>query len=1023
MIHSTTKSAKEKENDRGISSHILTLHRRLLHALNLGTRHFDEKTNRWKWQCVNIEVQKNVLRSITAFLDSIAGDARAMRHTIVKESAADILGALLWILQCKNEPLLSMASNVAVKLVSVLPSQQLQLRLLDLVYCLSSLLSSHQVEVAIPSATALNLVISNLSATSEKAVIEALKETEISICIVQNIKDCGAKKIEYFVEMASLLSTVLLRWSSSRFPVCNDVELMKVLANLHTKTDSSIKLVLLKLYTSLALCDSVVQKLIDGGKVFLQMIVQAMGKSNPHDVRIEGFRLAQCLLRSQENCLKVMDLCGEALVDAIISGMRETGPSSKKLESNYGSVLVEACKLALVTRWAGDHHIRFWKQGIDRVLLSLLIENIHDQSTELALSLEKQISMVKEGLKVNYHVGLRSYVWDILGWLTIHCGENSNPYSYTHESELHINLLIMCACFTFVEAIEKWCRICQNDVDDNFQSEPVSRAVLMMIYSPCNYISSHARFVLSDILKVKGNPCLKNSLHTLDYIASLKSYSSFDKLQLVINLIGMTCLSSLPQYQRCIIESRGIKAVVVLVQRCVSNDIHVERPEVAPHLHTVFHKRSCCWIGKGGWEGSNILLFYGLWGLAEFLHQCCLLPDNPQQFTKEVTNINTELVNKLHEICSSTSFSPGVKWYVSYILSYFGLYGFPNEFSKRIGKSLKKEEYADLRFIVVNGDSVSVHGVILAVRCPSLLPSEVLSSSKSSKEITDHFVGETVREVRYSSHVDYEALLLLLEYVYLGHLHAAEEETVKKLKILAKRCNLQPLLQLLCRQSPKWGTPFPSFSLTSSLDSAGSYFFDVIMEAKSNGFVGWTCNICSHPVPHLHAHKVILQSGCDYLQGLFRSGMQESHSQVIKVDISWEALVKLVHWFYSDELPDPPSGCLWVNMDDQEKLFHLQQYVELCWLGEFWILESIQEACWNSIMSCLGSSKQLSIKIIKMAYKLSLWKLVDIAANLMAPSYRQLRDSGELEEFDEALVHFIYSASIELNHEGEKRFR
>ncbi|PNY06615.1 BTB/POZ domain-containing protein [Trifolium pratense] len=883
MIHTTTttkSSAREKENDRSLSSHILTLHRRLLHALNLGTRYFDDKTNQWKWQCVNIEVQKNVLRSITAFLHSISSDARATRHTIVKESAADILGALLWILQCKNEPLLSMASNVAVKLVSVLPSSLLQLRMLDLVYCLSSLLSSHQVEVAIPCATALNSIISGLSATSEKAVIEALKETEISICIVRNIKDCSAKKIEYFVEMASLLSTILLRWPSSRFPVCNDVELMKVLANMHTKTDSSIKLVLLKLYTSLALCDSVAQKLIEDGKVFLQMIVQAMGKSNPHDVRIEGFRLAQCLLRSQENCLKVMDLCGEALVDAIICGMRETGPCSKKIENNYGSVLVEACKLALITRWAGDHHIKFWKQGIDKVLLNLLIENIHDQSSEFVLSLEKQISMVKEGLKVNYHVALRSYVWDILGWLTIHCGENSNPYGNTQESELHINLLILCAC--------------------------------------------------------------------------------------------------LPQYQRCIIESRGIQAVVRLVQRCLSNDIHVERPEVAPHLHTVFHKRSCCWICKGDWEGSNVLLFYGLWGLAEFLHQCGLLLDNPQQFTREVTNIKTQLVNKLHEICSNTSFSPGVKWYVSYILSYFGFYGFPNEYSKRIGMAFNKEEYADLRLIVANGDSVGVHGVILAVRCPSILPSKMLSGT--------------------------------------------EEETVKKLKILAKRCNLQPLLQMLCRQSPKWGIPFPGFTLTSSLDSAGSYFSDVIMEAKLNEPVGWACNICSHPVPHLHVHKVILQSGCDYLQGLFRSGMQESHSQVIKVDISWEALTKLAHWFYSDELPNPPSGCLWFNMDDQEKLFNLQPYVELCWLGEFWIMESIQEACWNVIMSCLDSSKQLSIKIIKMAYKLSLWKLVDIAANLMAPSYRQLRDSGELEEFDDALVHFIYSASIELNHEGEKRF-
>lgn len=344
----------------------------------------------------------------------------------------------------------------------------------------------------------------------------------------------------------------------------------------------------------------------------------------------------------------------------------------------------------------------------------------------------------------------------------------------------------------------------------------------MMIYSPCNYISSHTRCVLSDILEVKGMSCLNNIIHTLDCISSLESYGSFDKLQLVINLIGLTCLSSLPQYQRCIIENKGIKAVLLLVRRCLSDDIHVERTEIAPHLHTTFYERSCCWFGKGDWEGSNVLLFYGLWGLAEFLHQCGLSQENPQQFTIEVTNIKTQLFSKLHEICSSASFSPGVKWYVSYILSYFGFYGFPNEFAKRIGKSLNEKEYADLRLIVANGNSVSVHGVILAVRCPSLLPPEVLSSSKSCKEVTDNF-GEAMREVCYSSNVDYEALLLLLEYAYMGSLHAGEE-MVKKLKILAKRCNLQPLLRMLCRQSPKWATPFPSLDLTSSLDSAGSYF-------------------------------------------------------------------------------------------------------------------------------------------------------------------------------------------------------
>ena len=105
-----------------------------------------------------------------------------------------------------------------------------------------------------------------------------------------------------------------------------------------------------------------------------------------------------------------------------------------------------------------------------------------------------------------------------------------------------------------------------------------------------------------------------------------------------------------------------------------------------------------------------------------------------------------------------------------YILTYFGFYGFPNELAKRIGKSLSKEEHSDMWLIV-------------------------------------------------SSHVEYEALVLFLKYEYLGCLHAGEE-TIKKLKILAKHCKLQPLLQMLYRQRPKWGTPFPSINLTSSLGIA-----------------------------------------------------------------------------------------------------------------------------------------------------------------------------------------------------------
>lgn len=52
-------------------------------------------------------------------------------------------------------------------------------------------------------------------------------------------------------------------------------------------------------------------------------------------------------------------------------------------------------------------------------------------------------------------------------------------------------------------------------------------------------------------------------------------------------------------------------------------------------------------------------------------------------------------------------------------------------------------------------------------------------------------------------------------------------------------------------------------------------FRDVIMEAKANETLVWTCDFCSVLVPHMHVHKVILASSCDYLHGLFYSGMME----------------------------------------------------------------------------------------------------------------------------------------------------
>ena len=148
-----------------------------------------------------------------------------------------------------------------------------------------------------------------------------------------------------------------------------------------------------------------------------------------------------------------------------------------------------------------------------------------------------------------------------------------------------------------------------------------------------------------------------------------------------------------------------------------------------------------------------------------------------------------------------------------------------------------------------------------------------------------------------------------------------------------------------------------------------------------------------------------------------------SHVGTIKVPVSWEALVKLVNWFYSNELLSPPSGCLWDYMETEEKLCKLRPYVELCWLAEFWFLEDLKEDCLNVTVSCLDSARPLSIKIIQIAADFSLWKLAEVAANYIAPFYRQLHDSGELEALDDMLVNMVRVASVRLSQEGGSNSR
>ena len=67
-------------------------------------------------------------------------------------------------------------------------------------------------------------------------------------------------------------------------------------------------------------------------------------------------------------------------------------------------------------------------------------------------------------------------------------------------------------------------------------------------------------------------------------------------------------------------------------------------------------------------------------------------------------------------------------------------------------------------------------------------------------------------------------------------------EHVKKLKILAKHCSLQPLSTMLGKRRPKWGTLFPIYDLTPSLAPTGHHFsYGLLLDlCLRTFFIAWT---------------------------------------------------------------------------------------------------------------------------------------------------------------------------------------
>lgn len=734
-------------------------------------------------------------------------------------------------------------------------------------------------------------------------------------------------------------------------------------------------------------------------------ISELVGTSHPSSTRIEALKLCQVLLRSSRGCSQLMDSHCEPIVVGIIDAMSK---SDEKL------LVTEGCRTALlVLRYTGNHHRCFWSNAIDKVLYSILTGCcISSTQTHRILSHDELFNMVS-----NNFMDMHPYVWDILGYLVVHCNDE---HLSVRKGQGHMHALISCACLLATDVMHKSSPMkSSKDVQ-----EPALRAVLMMLLSPNGYILSEASFKLSEVVPCLGDDYLSILLSSLESNTMRSVTTSFDSFKIMTNLMNLACLVLSQPYHNLLNKRNPVDVLSTIIKECLHNHIHITRSKVTSHLHFCFDGSSCCCSLGEEWEGENIVLFYSLLVLFNLLKSTTLVCVHCKRkldvgiLCHNCKDQYTEGFLRVLQCALNQSLSSGQKLYIGHILSLFGLCGSPSKLGGKMRNALDDNELADLEFLLPDGDSLYAHTAIISVRCPKLLPS-IKSLLGSEGKVTDRW-GKSVYRVQMSDRVDSRALRKILEYTYTGFV-MVDDDNVKPVKTLAKYCHLKSLHDMLQKEQPRWNSNYPRYDLTVALGPAEHSFSDIILEAQSNEETKCHHGSCQLSTPHVHSHKIVLSMSCDYLRALFHSGMHESFSDVIKVPLGWQALEKLVHWFYSGELPKVAPDCRWKNLSDEEELLQLNAYAELSSLAEFWFMEGVKEESLDAVTSCLSSfSDAAAIEFVAYAAGLGQWEMVEDGIRSVAHLYPRLRDSGQLERLDDELLNMLRTEYVRYSQHGAR---
>lgn len=369
----------------------------------------------------------------------------------------------------------------------------------------------------------------------------------------------------------------------------------------------------------------------------------------------------------------------------------------------------------------------------------------------------------------------------------------------------------------------------QDHLCTGVEGVAICKAILFLLFSPSRYLASAAKHGLEHALQQHGYDWLSSSVSRLSLL--LSSEAASETMITVMSLMAICCLSiSAPCRQQ--LSQNGVLDILIQAIKSRTPPLSNKRCTSITAVSCFYRpsdRKFCCVDNQSTWEGNDPILFLSLWAFASLARGSDTAKVMNASLKKRWSRLeewdgvqDEEIDSCFLVLASSMNAAIGIRWWASCCLACSGAYGFPS-MGSQLCQLFNDSLSADIKLVFVNGGHLYAHKVILATKCPALLPlpneEDSWHKESSLRQVTDSDVIHPM-DINLSNRIHEGPMKALLAYLYKGFV-LVDEELLPEVKLLAKRCGMDTFLKLLQGKIPVWGSSPDTLDFSAALDSMG----------------------------------------------------------------------------------------------------------------------------------------------------------------------------------------------------------